>query len=294
MAAPARAPCRSRPAPAPPVRRQRPPRSRTSAAPAAGSASIWCCSSGSWRWSTCSSRSSSWCCSPSTTRTGRFNYTWVEFSLDAWLHPCAASGICESLGISLKIGLLATIAATIIGTFAAFAMGRHRFRGMAVATVLVFLPMATPEVVAGSSLLTLFINLGMPLGQLTIFIAHVMFCISFVIVTVKARLAGMDPRLEQAAHGPLREPEPDVLAGDLAAGTARASCRPRCCRSRCRSTTSSSRTSTRAQTVTFPMYVWGAYQRALPPQINVIGTAMLVVSLLLVGLGRLISRLRNR
>jgi spermidine/putrescine transport system permease protein len=225
--------------------------------------------------------------------TGRFNYTWVEFSLDAWLHPCAASGICESLGISLKIGLLATIAATIIGTFAAFAMGRHRFRGMAVATVLVFLPMATPEVVAGSSLLTLFINLGMPLGQMTIFIAHVMFCISFVIVTVKARLAGMDPRLEQAAMDLYanrnqtfwRVTWPLVLPAIVSAALLSFSL----------SFDDFIITNFNAgQTVTFPMYIWGAYQRALPPQINVIGTAMLVVSLLLVGLGRLISRLRNR
>jgi spermidine/putrescine transport system permease protein len=225
--------------------------------------------------------------------TGRFNYTWVGFSLNAWLHPCGAAGICDSLLISLKIGLLATIGATILGTLAAFAMARHRFRGRAVATLLVFLPMATAEVVAGSSLLTLFINIGIPLGQLTIFIAHVMFCVSFVIVTVKSRLAGMDPRLEQAAMDLYANPNqtfwkvtwPLVLPGIVSAALLSFSL----------SFDDFIITNFNAgQTVTFPMYVWGAYQRALPVQINVIGTAMLLVSLLLVVFGRFVSRLRNR
>lgn len=224
---------------------------------------------------------------------GRFNYTWVRFSLDAWMHPCGASGICDSLLISLKIGLLATVAATILGTLAAFAMGRHRFRGRAVANLLVFLPMATPEVVAGSSLLTLFINIGIPLGQVTIFIAHVMFCVSFVIVTVKSRLAGMDPRLEQAAMDLYanrvqtfwKVTWPLVLPGIVSAALLSFSL----------SFDDFIITNFNAgQTVTFPMYVWGAYQRALPVQINVIGTAMLLVSLILVGIGRLVSRLRSR
>ena len=96
--------------------------------------------------------------------------------------------------------MVATLVAIILGTLAAFALGRHRFRGQATTNVLMFLPMATPEVVAGSSLLTLFLNIGIPLGHPTIIIAHIMFCMSFVVVTVKARLAGMDPPLEQAAH----------------------------------------------------------------------------------------------
>ncbi len=225
--------------------------------------------------------------------TGRFNYTWVRFSTAAWTDPCGVSNMCQSLGISLKIGLLATVAATILGTVAAFGMARHRFRGKAVANLLIFLPMATPEVVAGSSLLTLFINLGMPLGQLTIFIAHVMFCVSFVIVTVKARLAGMDPRLEQAAMDLyanrfqtfMKITWPLVLPGIVSAALLSFSL----------SFDDFIITNFNAgQTVTFPMFVWGAYQRALPVQINVIGTAMLAVSLILVLIGRLIARLRAR
>lgn len=225
--------------------------------------------------------------------TGRFNYTWVRFSLKAWKDPCGISGMCDSLLISLKIGVLATLAATILGTFAAFAMARHRFRGKAVANLLIFLPMATPEVVAGSSLLTLFINFGIPLGQTTIFIAHVMFCVSFVIVTVKARLAGMDPRLEQAAMDLYanriqtftKVTWPLVLPGIVSGAMLSFSL----------SFDDFIITNFNAgQTVTFPMYVWGAYQRALPVQINVIGTAMLFVALILVIIGRLASKLRSR
>ncbi|MGI8590929.1 MAG: ABC transporter permease, partial [Nakamurella sp.] len=189
--------------------------------------------------------------------TGRYNYTWVRFSLDAWSSPCDVSGMCESLLVSLKIGVLATLVATILGTMAAFGLARHRFRGRAVANLLIFLPMATPEVVAGSSLLTLFINIGVPLGQLTIFIAHVMFCISFVIVTVKSRLAGMDPRLEQAAMDLyanryqtfLRVTLPLVLPGIISAALLSFSL----------SFDDFIITNFNAgSTVTFPMFVWGA------------------------------------
>jgi len=225
--------------------------------------------------------------------TGRFNYTWVRFSLHAWSTPCDVSGICDSLLISLKIGLLATFAATLLGTMAAFGLARHRFRGRSVANLLVFLPMATPEVVAGSSLLTLFINIGVPLGQRTIFVAHVMFCVSFVIVTVKSRLAGMDPLLEQAAMDLyadrlqtfLRVTLPLVLPGIVSAALLSFSL----------SFDDFIITNFNAgSTVTFPMFVWGAYQRALPVQVNVIGTAMLLISLLLVGFGRLITAKRTR
>jgi spermidine/putrescine transport system permease protein len=224
---------------------------------------------------------------------GRYNYTWQEFSFDAWLNPCAPTGLCSSLGLSLRIGVLATLLSTALGTLAAFAMARHRYRGRATSNVLVFLPMATPEVVMGSSLLTLFVALQVPLGATTILIAHIMFAISFVIVTVKARIAGLDPRLEQAAMDLyanerqtfLRVTFPLVAPGIIAASllafalsfddyiitnfTASAS------------------------SVTFPMYVWGTASRGTPVQINVVGTVMFLLALSVVGIGQLLSR-RNR
>jgi len=124
---------------------------------------------------------------------GSYNYQFQHFPLDAWTNPCGTPGICGSLGLSLKIGFIATIVATILGTMVAFAIGRNRFRGRSSVNLLIFLPMATPEVVMGSSLLTLFIAMGIAPGTPTILIAHILFCLSFVVVTVKARIASLDP-----------------------------------------------------------------------------------------------------
>lgn len=126
---------------------------------------------------------------------GKFNYTWTEFSLDAWMNPCASPGMCSALGLSLAIGVTAALISTVIGTMAAFALVRYRFRGRGATNLLVFFPMATPEVVMGSSLLTLFIAMGMSSGTTTILIAHILFTLSFVITTVKARVASLDPAL---------------------------------------------------------------------------------------------------
>jgi spermidine/putrescine transport system permease protein len=224
---------------------------------------------------------------------GRYNYTWNHFSTDAWTNICAAPGMCQSLGLSLKIGLVATIGATLLGTMMAFALGRHRFRGRSQTNLLVFMPMATPEVVMGSSLLTLFLNLKIPLGATAILIAHIMFCVSFVVVTVKARIAGLDPRLEQAAADlyanevqafwrvtfPLVAP--GIAAGALLAFSLSFD---DYIITNFNATTSS---------ITFPMYVWGAAQRGTPVQINVIGTLMFLLALVAVISGQLLGRRRS-
>ena len=129
----------------------------------------------------------------------RSNLTWRGFTWENWQNPCGAPGVCDSVVNSLKIGLISALIATVLGTMIAFALARYRFRGRAQTNLLIFLPMATPEVVLAASLLALFLNLKAPLGMVTIVIAHVMFSISFVIVAVKARIASLDPRLEQAA-----------------------------------------------------------------------------------------------
>jgi spermidine/putrescine transport system permease protein len=224
---------------------------------------------------------------------GRYNYTWQRFSLDAWLHPCAAPGMCASLGLSLRIGLLATALATVFGTLAAFAMARHRFRGRSAANLLVFLPMATPEVVMGSSLLTLFVNLRMPLGSTTILIAHVMFCVSFVVVTVKARIAGLDPRLEQAAmdlYANERQTFLRVTLPLVAPGIGAAALLAFALSFDDYIITNFNAS---ASSVTFPMYVWGAASRGAPVQVNVVGTLMFVLALTAVRASQLLRR-RNR
>jgi spermidine/putrescine transport system permease protein len=225
---------------------------------------------------------------------GRYNYTWQEFSLDAWLHPCAAPGMCESLGLSLRIGLLATVLSTVIGTLAAFAMARHRFRGRSTSNVLIFLPMATPEVVMGSSLLTLFVNLQVPLGPTTILIAHIMFCISFVVVTVKARIAGLDPRLEQAAmdlYANERQTFLRVTLPLVAPGIAAAALLAFALSFDDYIITNFNAS---ASSITFPMFVWGAAARGAPVQINVVGTVMFVLALTLVAGGQIVRRRRAR
>ena len=225
---------------------------------------------------------------------GRYNYTWQEFSFDAWTNPCGPAGLCDSLGLSLRIAVSATLLATVLGTLAAFAMARHRYRGRASTNVLVFLPMATPEVVMGSSLLTLFVSMQVPLGATTIFIAHVMFAVSFVIVTVKARLAGLDPRLEQAAmdlYANERQTFLRVTLPLVAPGIVAASLLAFALSFDDYIITNFTASAT---SVTFPMYVWGAASRGTPVQINVVGTVMFLLALSLVAVGQVLRMRKQR
>jgi spermidine/putrescine transport system permease protein len=225
---------------------------------------------------------------------GRFNYEWNTFSLDAWTNPCASAGMCEALGLSLRIGVLSTIVALVLGTLVAFGLSRYRFRGRGPTNLLIFFPMATPEVVMGSSLLALFVNATiLPLGFWTILIAHIMFLLSFVVVTVKARLASLDPRLEQAAMDLYADERttfwkitfPLALPGIAAAALLAFAL----------SFDDFIITNFNAGSrVTFPMFVWGAAQRGVPPQVNVVGAAMFLLALLVVVGGQLYGRRRNR
>lgn len=210
-------------------------------------------------------------------------YAFRGFTWDNWLNACAPDGLCDSVLRSIQIGLLATLLATLLGTLAAFALVRHQFRGRGAMNTIIFLPMASPEIVMGSSLLALFIasGFGGQLGFWTIFIAHVMFCLSFVIVTVKARLGGLDANLEQAAMDLYANEMttfwkvtfPLVFPGVAAAALLSFSL----------SFDDFIITNLNAgQTVTFPMYVWGVSQRGVPMQVNVIGTVMFLLAMALV------------
>ncbi|MGW4013840.1 ABC transporter permease [Streptomyces sp. NPDC004763] len=224
---------------------------------------------------------------------GRFNYEWQQFSTDAWKDPCGVAGLCGSLSLSLQIALWATLGATALGTAIAFALVRYRFRARGAINSLIFLPMAMPEVVMAASLLTLFLNMGAQLGFWTILIAHIMFCLSFVVTAVKARVMSMDPRLEQAAQdlyaGPFQTfvrvtlpiAAPGIAAGALLAFAL--------------SFDDFIITNFNAgSTVTFPMFVWGSAQRGTPVQINVVGTAMFVIAVLFVLVSMVIGNRRNR
>ena len=211
---------------------------------------------------------------------GRFNFTWNEFTLDNWTRPFGFPGLRDSVVLSLEIAALSSILATALGTLIALALVRYDFRGRASTNLLIFLPMATPEIVMGSSLLTLFLNYSFPLGFTTILLAHVMFNISFVVVTVRARLAGYDRHLEEAAMDLFATPwstfrrvtfpliAPGVMAGGLLAFALSVD-----------DFVITYLVSGSEQT--FPLFVWGAARVAVPPQINVIGSAIFLVALLL-------------
>jgi spermidine/putrescine transport system permease protein len=208
---------------------------------------------------------------------GRFNYTWQGFTFKNWTHPLDYPGLSGALKISIEIAVLSSLVATAFGTLIALALVRYSFRGRGLTNLLIFMPMTTPEVVMGASLLALFVGRGVVLGFLTIFIAHVMFNISYVVVTVKARLVGFDRHLEEAAMD-LGANEwttfqkvtlPLIMPGIMAAGLLAFAL----------SVDDFVITYFNAgSTTTFPLFVWGAARVALPPQINVIGTAIFVVA----------------
>jgi spermidine/putrescine transport system permease protein len=212
---------------------------------------------------------------------GRYNFTWQGFTTKSWTNLCGVPGMCSAVSLSLKIAVLSTLGATLLGTLIAFAVVRYRYRGRSASNLMILLPMATPEVVMGSSLLALFVSVNVALGFATILVAHVLFNISFVVVTVKARLQGLDPRLEQAAMDLYanewqtfrRVTFPLVFPGILAAALLAFSL----------SFDDFIITNFNAgnTTVTFPMFVWGAAQRGIPPQINVVGTLMFTIALLI-------------
>ncbi|WP_030690602.1 ABC transporter permease [Streptomyces globisporus] len=224
---------------------------------------------------------------------GRFNYSWQEFSLDAWKDPCGVADMCESLSLSLQLAAWATLGAVLLGTMIAFALVRYRFRARGSINSLIFLPMAMPEVVMAASLLTLFLNMGIELGFWTVLIAHIMFCLSFVVTAVKARVMSMDPRLEEAARDLYASPTQTFLrvtlpiaAPGIAAGALLAFAL---------SFDDFIITNFNAgSTVTFPMFVWGSAQRGTPVQINVIGTAMFVIAVLMVMAGQIITNRRKK
>ena len=235
---------------------------------------------------------------------GKFNFIWNGFTLNAWLHPLAWPGLPEALGTSLRVAVISTLASTLLGTLIALALTRYRFRGRGFVNGLIFLPMATPEIVLGSSLLTLFVNTALqngvlppglqqlpkgtlyPLGFNTILIAHIMFNISYVVVTVRARIAGFDRHLEEAAMD-LGANEwttfwkvtfPLIFPGILAAALLAFSL----------SIDDFVITNfVSGTTNTFPIWTYGIIRNALPAQINVIGSIVFLSAVGLVAVSTL-------
>ena len=206
---------------------------------------------------------------------GKFNYTWKKFTLDNWHYWNGVPGIQSAIVLSLEIAALASVIATALGTLIALALVRYGFRGRGITNLLIFLPLSTPEIVMGASLLTLFLNLNFVFGFWTILIAHVMFCISFAVVSVKARLIGFDRHLEEAAMDlganewvTFRKVTLPLIAPAILAALLL-----------CFAVSVDDFVVTyfnSGSEVTFPLFVWGAARIGAPPQVNVIGSAIFI------------------
>lgn len=223
---------------------------------------------------------------------GKFNTSWNEFTFDNWLHPFAKADYTEALIVSLKVAAVACVIATILGGLMALAISRYEFRGKGFVNIILVLPLTTPEIVMGSSLFTLFFARDLDFGFPTVVIAHILFCLSFVALTIQARVRGFDWSLEDAAldlgSTPWRTFRtvtfPLILPGIGAAFLL----------SFALSIDDYIITSFVAgdSTTTFPMRIFNANKTEIPPQVNVIATAILVFtgSLMAFGTWRSLKR----
>jgi len=223
----------------------------------------------------------------------RSNIVWRGFTLDNWTRVCDAQGVCESFLNSIVVGLTATLLATALGTMIAIALVRFRFRFRSGVTLLLFLPMATPEVVLGAGLAAEFLTAGVQKGALTVILAHTMFCISFVVVTVRARVAGLDPALEEAGRDLYASPAqvfmritfPLLLPGIIAAALL----------SFALSFDDFIITNFNSGAfVTFPKFLYTAAARGIPAEANVIASAVFFIAIIFVVVSQLTSAARRK
>jgi spermidine/putrescine transport system permease protein len=208
---------------------------------------------------------------------GRYNFTWESFTLDHWTDPFAITELTDAMVLSLELAALSTIVSTALGTLIAMALVRYEFFGRRASNFLIVIPMATPEVVIGAALLSMFLLYGVSPGFNTLFIAHVMFQISFVVVVVRSRLIGFDRSLEEAARDlgadafttfrtvtlPLLAP--GIIAAALLAFALSID----------DFVISNFNSGTE---VTFPLYIFGASQRGIPVEVNVLATMLFAVT----------------
>ncbi len=213
---------------------------------------------------------------------GRQNITWQGFTLQNYLDIWSRPQITGPMITSILIAATSTVLATTMGTMIALALARYQFRGRGALNLLIFIPMTAPEIILGASLLTMWISIGVPRGFLTIFIAHVMFNISYVVVTVRARLVGFNRSLEEAGmdlYANERETFwrvtfPLIFPGILAAGLLAFAL----------SIDDYVITLFNAgRTVTFPLWVFGASRVGIPPEVNVLGTLFFLVAIAFIG-----------
>jgi len=214
---------------------------------------------------------------------GKFNFTWEGFTFEHWADAFGEPALTDALVVSIELAALATIVATALGTMIALALVRHQFYGRRAANLLIVIPIATPEVVIGASLLSMFVYFQVSTGFITLLIAHIMFTISFVVIVVRSRLIGFDRSLEEAARDlgassgttfrtitlPLLAPGllaaallafalsiDDFVISNFNAGS----------------------------TETFPLFIFGASQRGIPVEVNVLATMLFLLAIFAMGL----------
>jgi len=211
---------------------------------------------------------------------GRFNFTWQGFTLEHYANIFTSQPrMNDALLNSVIVAVVSTFVATVLGTLIGLALSRYEFRGRGPINLLIFLPIATPEVVLGASLLALFVSAGVARDITTITIAHVMFNISYVVVTVRARLAGFNRNVEEAAMD-LGADEwttfwkvtfPLIFPGILAAAMLAFAF----------SIDDFVITQfTAGIDQTFPLWVYGASRIGVPPEVNVMGTIIFGLAIL--------------
>jgi spermidine/putrescine transport system permease protein len=221
------------------------------------------------------------------------NISWRGFTFNNWLNVCGEPGVCDAFGTSVLIGVVSTVLATILGTMIAIALVRYEFKARSQVSLLLFLPMATPEIVLGAGLASQFFNMGVTKGLGTVIVAHVMFCLSFVVVTVKARVASLDPALEEAGSDLYATPAqvfrkvtlplltPGIMSAALLAFAL--------------SFDDFIITNFNAGPVdTFPKFVYTAAAKGIPAEANVIGSAVFLVAIIAVVLVQLNSARKQK
>ncbi len=221
------------------------------------------------------------------------NISWRGFTFDNWLNVCGEPGVCDAFGTSVLIGVVSTVLATILGTMIAIALVRYEFKARSQVSLLLFLPMATPEIVLGAGLASQFFNMGVTKGLGTVIVAHVMFCLSFVVVTVKARVASLDPALEEAGSDLYATPAqvfrkvtlplltPGIMSAALLAFAL--------------SFDDFIITNFNAGPVdTFPKFVYTAASKGIPAEANVVGSAVFLVAIITVVLVQLNSARKQK
>ena len=219
----------------------------------------------------------------------RINAVWSGFTLDWYLSLFKNRRVLEALTNSLIVAFASTIVSTVLGTTAAIALNKYQYKYKNVINGLLYLPILIPEIVMGLSLLVLFSQAHIPLGKTSLILAHITFCVSFVVITVNARLEGMRPELEQAAMDLYATPfqtfryvtlplaMPGIVAGALMAFTLSID------------DFIISFFVAGPNSTTLPLYIYAMVKRGISPEINALSTLLMLATIVLVVLAQVLQ-----